>query len=136
MSLLNISFKLHTLAPCPNAPRKLPQSSSSPELRCGLPGVNNPRRSEHLCCRLWPHRPWGHRLPQACQERPMQPDGLPTPTAPGSSPGEEGEGGEDPAARFSRLRSRHTDATWQRGGWGGGCSRTAKVCPELWPERV
>lgn len=56
----------------------------------------------------------------------MQPDRLPTPTAPGSSPGEEGEGGEDPAARFARLRFRHTDATWQRGGWGGGCSRTAK----------
>lgn len=29
VSLLNISFKLHTLAPCPNAPRKHPQSSSA-----------------------------------------------------------------------------------------------------------
>lgn len=35
----------------------------------------------------------------------MLPAGLPTPTAPGSSPGEESEGGEEPAARFAWLRS-------------------------------
>lgn len=89
VSLLNISFKLHTLAPCPNAPRKLPQSSSSPELHCGLPGVNNPRRSEHLRRRL----------------RPKPSPGLPAPPGP---PGE-----ADAAGRTPR-----TDGTRQR-PWGG-----------------
>lgn len=89
MSLLNISFKLHTLAPCPNAPRKLPQSGSSPELRCGLPGINNPRRSEHLCRRL----------------RPKPSPGLPAPLGPL---------GEADAAG----RTPHTDGTRER-PWGG-----------------
>lgn len=64
MSLLNISFKLHILAPCPNAPRKLPQSSSSPELRCGLPRINNPWRSEHLHRRLRPKLSRGLSAPR------------------------------------------------------------------------
>lgn len=54
MSLLNISFKLHTLAPCPRAPRNLPQSSSSPELCRGLPGVNIPGGASTCAARATP----------------------------------------------------------------------------------
>lgn len=89
MSLLNISFKLHTLAPCPNAPRKLPQSSLSPELCCGLPGINNPWRSKHLRRRLQPK---------------LSP-GLPAPLG---LPGEADAAGRTP----------HTDGAWEQ-PWGG-----------------
>lgn len=123
VSLLNISFKLHTLAPCPNAPRKLPQSSSSPELRCGLPGINNPRRSQHLRRRLRPKRPRGRRLPWARRERLMQPAGLPHP---GAALGRRAKEARSRQRGWPGSALRHTDATWQRGGWGGGCSTVVK----------
>lgn len=103
--LLNISFKLHTLAPCPNAPRKHPQSSSAagwseqpPEARAPAPLAA------------------AHGVPRARRAgRCDGPAARATGTA-GSSGGMVAPG--QPAA-----------ATWQPGGWAAPGSTCARAGP-------
>lgn len=64
----------------------------------------------------------------------MQPAGLPAPTAPGSGPGEESEGGEEPAARFAWLRSpaRRRDVAARWVGRRLLCGGEVRPVPRAW----